>query len=372
MAMAIVPCAGPARLSQSCAPAVSYPRHSPHARRQHESARARASSACSPRRIAGGVWGRGLAGTAASATSSTRASRCAATHGPPDVVVVGIDEETFARPRLQWPFPRSEHARAIRELAATPAPQAGRLRRAVLRAVAAATQDRALFAAADDPRVILGTDGRCARYGGPGDHATATGSGPRRDAWRFRAIPMSIWRREAADQRRARLCSSPRAAIPNAGDARDRLRRSDGTVADLVQRRRGRKFDPGERARQGRRSSARRRPRAATTTRAGLGTALLRPGDPRQRHPDRPRRLPAGGHRPRGRRHPAPRRRLRRAARDAARRPLGPLARRVDRRDGRARDPARRRAARVRRRLDRPARARRCSRWSSGRSARSR
>ena len=77
--------------------------------------------------------------------------------GPPkDVAVVGIDEDSFARLQLQWPFPRSVHARAIRNLL-----------RAGARVVAYDVQfsepsepreDRALLRAAADPRVVLGTE----------------------------------------------------------------------------------------------------------------------------------------------------------------------------------------------------------------------
>jgi adenylate cyclase len=72
---------------------------------------------------------------------------------PPDVVVVAIDEATFAHLPYQWPFPRWIHARAIR-----------RLLRAGARSVAYDVQfsepsnrrdDRELLAAAADPRVIL-------------------------------------------------------------------------------------------------------------------------------------------------------------------------------------------------------------------------
>ena len=37
---------------------------------------------------------------------------------PRDIVVVGIDEETFTTLRQRWPFPRSMHARLIRRIAA--------------------------------------------------------------------------------------------------------------------------------------------------------------------------------------------------------------------------------------------------------------
>jgi adenylate cyclase len=74
---------------------------------------------------------------------------------PDDVVVVGVGEPTFEALGEQWPFPRRLHARAIDALL-----------RAGARGVAYDVQfsepstladDRALLAAADDPRVILGT-----------------------------------------------------------------------------------------------------------------------------------------------------------------------------------------------------------------------
>jgi len=74
----------------------------------------------------------------------------------PDVVVVGIGRPTFRALGLQWPFPRSVHAEAIDALLAAGA-----------RAVAYDVQfsepsdspadDRALVAAARDPRVAMGT-----------------------------------------------------------------------------------------------------------------------------------------------------------------------------------------------------------------------
>lgn len=91
--------------------------------------------------------------------------------GPPrDVVVVGIDEESFEQLGLQWPLPRALHARAIRTLLA-----AGAVR--VVYDVQfteesdARAGDRALLRAAADPRVVLGTterddDGRPAVLGG--------------------------------------------------------------------------------------------------------------------------------------------------------------------------------------------------------------
>lgn len=74
---------------------------------------------------------------------------------PEDVVVVGIGEKTFERLRLQWPFPRRLHARAIDELLAAGA-------RAVVYDVQFSepsdpADDRALAVAAADPRVIVGT-----------------------------------------------------------------------------------------------------------------------------------------------------------------------------------------------------------------------
>lgn len=75
---------------------------------------------------------------------------------PPDVAVVGIGQPTFRALGLQWPFPRAVHAEAIDALLAAGA-----------RAVAYDVQfsepsdspadDRALIAAARDPRVTMGT-----------------------------------------------------------------------------------------------------------------------------------------------------------------------------------------------------------------------
>jgi adenylate cyclase len=75
------------------------------------------------------------------------------THASPDVMVVGIDEDTLAQ--HEWPFSRTLHARAIRALLAADA-----------RTVAYDVQfssasdpagDDALLRALDDPRVVLGT-----------------------------------------------------------------------------------------------------------------------------------------------------------------------------------------------------------------------
>ena len=74
---------------------------------------------------------------------------------PPDVVVVGIGESTFQALDRRWPFPRRLHARVV-----------DRLLGAGARAVAYDVQfsepstpadDRALVAAARDPRVVTGT-----------------------------------------------------------------------------------------------------------------------------------------------------------------------------------------------------------------------
>jgi adenylate cyclase len=80
--------------------------------------------------------------------------------GPPrDVVVVGIDEESFEQLGLQWPLPRALHARAIRTLLAAGA-------RRVVYDVQFTEEseeragDRALLRAAADPRVVLGTTER--------------------------------------------------------------------------------------------------------------------------------------------------------------------------------------------------------------------
>jgi adenylate cyclase len=75
------------------------------------------------------------------------------THATPDVVVVGIDEDTTAT--LDFPFSRAQHARAIRTLLAADA-------QAIAYDVQFSTPrdrpgDEALLRALDDPRVVLGT-----------------------------------------------------------------------------------------------------------------------------------------------------------------------------------------------------------------------
>lgn len=74
---------------------------------------------------------------------------------PPDVVVVGIDDPTFAALGLQWPFPRRLHARVIGALLAAGA------RRVVydvqFSGLTPIADDRALLRAAEDPRVVFGT-----------------------------------------------------------------------------------------------------------------------------------------------------------------------------------------------------------------------
>jgi adenylate cyclase len=91
-------------------------------------------------------------------------------HPAPDVAVVDIDQDSFGRLQLQWPFPRWAHAQAIDALLAAGAKtvvydvqftEPSRSRR----------DDRELLAAASDPRVILGTteleaDGAPAILGG--------------------------------------------------------------------------------------------------------------------------------------------------------------------------------------------------------------
>ncbi len=74
---------------------------------------------------------------------------------PKEVAVVAVDEETFRRLNLRWPFPRSVHARAIRELLRDGA-------REVVYDVqfsepSTPREDAALLAAAANPRVVLGT-----------------------------------------------------------------------------------------------------------------------------------------------------------------------------------------------------------------------
>jgi adenylate cyclase len=130
---------------------------------------------------AGAITATGLLDRAEDATVDERFALRETLHapGPPrDVVVVGIDEESFERLDQQWPLPRELHARAIRALLDAGA------RRVVYdvqftEKSDAPAGDRALLRAAADPRVVLGTterdaDGQPAILGGA-DALTASG-----------------------------------------------------------------------------------------------------------------------------------------------------------------------------------------------------
>jgi len=105
--------------------------------------------------IAGGAWASGALDQPEHDFVDARFDVRGAQGPPPDVVVVGIDEDAFTR-LGQWPFSRAVHARAIR-----------RLLDAGARTVAYDVQfsepsdspaaDRRLVAAARDPRVVMGT-----------------------------------------------------------------------------------------------------------------------------------------------------------------------------------------------------------------------
>ncbi len=120
--------------------------------------------------VAGGVAVAGLFGELESKTVDERFALRGTQPPPRDVVVVAIDPASFRRLKLQWPFPRALHARAIERLLAAGA-------RTVAYDVqfsepsASARGDRALLRAAADPRVVLGTaearpDGEGAVLGG--------------------------------------------------------------------------------------------------------------------------------------------------------------------------------------------------------------
>jgi adenylate cyclase len=147
---------------------------------------------------AGAVTATGVLDRAEDATVDERFALRETLHapGPPrDVVVVGIDEESFERLDQQWPLPRALHARAIRALL-----EAG-ARRVVYdvqftEKSDAPAGDRALLRAAADPRVVLGTTERDAD-GAPSilDGADAlTASGGRVGFATFPVDGDGVWR----------------------------------------------------------------------------------------------------------------------------------------------------------------------------------
>ncbi|WP_445149918.1 CHASE2 domain-containing protein [Baekduia sp. Peel2402] len=112
--------------------------------------------------VTGGVAATGILDRAEDATVDERFAlreSLDAPGPPPDVVVVGIDDDSFERLDQQWPLPRALHAQAIETLLAAGA------RRVVYDVQFTEKSDDAagdakLLDAAADPRVVLGTTER--------------------------------------------------------------------------------------------------------------------------------------------------------------------------------------------------------------------